>query len=249
MRYFLEISYLGTQYHGWQIQPRESSIQEYVERALSKILQSEIRIHGSSRTDTGVHALQQYAHFDFEKLNMGIGDLKWKLNSFLPNDISIAKVLPVPAFYHSRFDALSRSYTYRINLEKNPFSLVQSHYFRKPLDVESMNEAASLLLKNNDFQSFSKVRTDVANFNCTIEIAEWRQIGYQLEFRIKANRFLRGMVRAVVGTLIQIGEKKIRIQEFQNIIDSKDRRMAGSAAKAHGLTLEEVNYPKDYFEK
>ncbi|MFT5884453.1 MAG: tRNA pseudouridine38-40 synthase [Arcticibacterium sp.] len=247
MRYFLEITYLGTQYHGWQIQPRESSIQEHIELALSKILCREIRVQGSSRTDTGVHARQQYAHFDIENLNIATGDLKWKLNSFLPNDISIAQILPVPVHYHSRFDALSRSYTYRVNLEKNPFSLVQSLYFRKPLDLDSMNKAASFLLKNNDFQCFSKVRTDVANFNCNIVMAEWHQIGYQLEFRIKANRFLRGMVRAVVGTLIQIGEKKISISEFQHIIDSKDRRMAGSAAKAHGLTLEEVNYPEGYF--
>ncbi|WP_341225009.1 tRNA pseudouridine(38-40) synthase TruA [uncultured Arcticibacterium sp.] len=247
MRYFFEISYLGTHYHGWQIQPREISIQECIEKGLSKILQTEIRVNGSSRTDTGVHARQQYAHVEIPDLKMSVRDLVWKLNSFLPKDISIIRVVPVSNEKHSRFDAIDRKYIYRINLEKDPFCTENSLYFRKNLDIDKMNEVSKLLLQHSNFQCFSKVRTEVNNFICNIQTAEWILIGYHLEFHIKANRFLRGMVRAIVGTLLDVGLGKISKDEFQSILNSQDRRQAGSAAKAHALTLEEVNYPVNYF--
>lgn len=248
MRYFLEISYLGRNYHGWQTQPRESSIQEEIEKALQTLLKEEVRIHGSSRTDTGVHARQQYAHFDFVKLPISKEDLLWKLNSFLPKCIAIKKLLEMRAECHSRFDAISRKYVYRINLVKDPLELDKSLHFGKELNLEKMRAASKILLENIDYQCFSKVKTNVGNFNCTITQAEWIQKGNHLEFHIKANRFLRGMVRAIVGTLLDIGTEKVTLQEFQAIITSKDRTNAGSAVKAHGLTLEEVNYPDDYFE-
>jgi tRNA pseudouridine38-40 synthase len=248
MRYFLEISYLGTHYFGWQIQPNQISIQEHLEKAISTILNEPIRIHGSSRTDTGVHARQQYAHFDFGELNDSINDLKWKLNSFLPKDISVNDIHTVIDSSHSRFDAINRKYIYRVHLKKDPFAFDNSLYFRKDLDVVLMNLAAKTLLLNANYQCFSKVRTEVNNYICQIELAEWKQQESHLEFHIKSNRFLRGMVRAIVGTLMAIGQGKIEVNNLQKIIDSKDRRKAGSAAKAHGLTLEEVNYPQNYFQ-
>jgi tRNA pseudouridine38-40 synthase len=247
MRYFLEISYLGTHYFGWQTQPRETSIQENLEKALSLILQENIKIHGSSRTDTGVHARQQFAHFDIAVLGISIIDLKWKLNSFLPKDISINKIHLAYETCHSRFDAINRKYIYRIHLQKDPFCIDNSFYFRKELDLRLMNKAAKILLLNTNYQCFSKIKTEVNNFQCHIELAEWKVLGSHMEFHIVANRFLRGMVRAIVGTLLEIGQGRKSIIDFQEIIDSKDRRKAGSAAKAHGLTLEEVNYPENYF--
>ncbi|AWV98420.1 tRNA pseudouridine(38-40) synthase TruA [Arcticibacterium luteifluviistationis] len=247
MRYFFEISYLGTHYHGWQIQPREISIQECIEKGLAKILQTEIRINGSSRTDTGVHARQQYAHVEIEDLKMSIGDLTWKLNSYLPKDISINRIVAVSNEKHSRFDATDRKYIYRINLQKDPFCIENSLYFRKDLDVDKMNEVSKLLLNHSNFQCFSKVRTEVNNFICDIQKAEWILKGHNLEFHVKSNRFLRGMVRAIVGTLLDVGLGKVSQEDFQAILNSQDRRNAGSAAKAHGLTLEEVNYPENYF--
>lgn len=248
MRYFIEIGYLGTNYHGWQIQPNANSIQEELEKSLSTVLNLPIRIHGSSRTDTGVHARQQFAHIDLESLSISVSDLVWRLNSFLPKDISINGIHSLSETAHARFDATDRKYIYRINLEKDPFVLRNSLYFRKPLDLPMMNAAAQILFKHKDFQCFSKVKTEVNNFICTMEIAEWRQNGANLEFHIKANRFLRGMVRAVVGTLLDVGLGKISLEGFEDIILSKDRTKAGGAVKAHGLTLEEVNYPLNYFE-
>jgi tRNA pseudouridine38-40 synthase len=247
MRYFLEVRYLGKNYFGWQIQPRQISIQEHLESGLSRVLSLDMKIHGSSRTDTGVHAKQQFAHFDVDELHFSLNDLKWKLNSYLPNDIAVLQIHSSKEDSHSRFDAVSRKYIYRINLQKDPFTLDNSFYFRKELNVDLMNKASTILLKNTDFECFSKVKTEVNNFKCQIEEAEWKQFGHNLEFHIKANRFLRGMVRAIVGTLLDIGQSKINVDDFQKIIDSKDRRNAGSASKANGLTLEEVNYPENYF--
>jgi len=219
MRYFLEVRYLGTHYFGWQIQPRQISIQEHLENGLSRVLSSDIKIHGSSRTDTGVHARQQFAHFDIDELLISLQDLKWKLNSYLPRDIAVMDIIHSKEESHSRFDAASRKYIYRINLQKEPFMLNNSFYFRKELNVSLMNEAAVLLLINTDFECFSKVRTEVNNFKCHIQEAEWKQFGHNLEFHIKANRFLRGMVRAIVGTLLDVGQSKISVGDFQKIID------------------------------
>ena len=247
MRYFVELSYLGTAYHGWQFQPNAISIQEQLEDAFSKILRKEIRIHGSSRTDTGVHARQQYAYFDLDEINIPLKDLVWKLNSFLPKDISVNRLIQVHEDAHARFDAISRKYIYRLHLKKDPFLSLNSLFYRKSLDVNRMNKAAQVLFDFEDFQCFSKVKTDVTTFNCTIEEAYWTIKDYRLEFHIKANRFLRGMVRAIVGTLVEIGENKLDEDAFRGIIESKKRTRAGKSIEAIGLTLEEVNYPENYF--
>jgi tRNA pseudouridine38-40 synthase len=247
MRLFSEISYLGKNFHGWQIQPNARSIQQELEEAISRILKQEIRIHGSSRTDTGVHARQQYAHFDLNELPFSLKDLKWKLNSFLPADISVKNIQAVPDDAHSRFDAVSRKYIYRACTEKNPFRQNDVLYLRSIPEIDLMNISAQVLKKHTDFQCFSKVKTDVKTFECTIIEAEWKRNDDILEFHIKANRFLRGMVRAIVGTLLDVGFSKIDMSEFEHIILSKNRNLAGKAAAAHGLTLEEVNYPENYF--
>ncbi len=247
MRYFIEISYLGTAYHGWQLQPNAITIQEKLEDALSKILKQDVRIHGSSRTDTGVHARQQFAHFDIESLSIQKDHLIWKLNSLLPADISVNNIYKVSQDCHSRFDAENRKYIYRIHLKKDPFVIENSLYFRNGLDIEKLNNAALILFEYEDFQCFSKVKTEVNNFVCQISEAQWLLKGHHLEFHIKANRFLRGMVRAIVGTLLDIGMNKMNLDDLRSVIQSKDRTKAGSAAKAVGLTLEEVNYPVKYF--
>ena len=247
MRLFIEVSYLGKNYHGWQIQPNAITIQEMLEDGLSKLSGKPVRIHGSSRTDSGVHARQQFAHVDLEELPMKPGDLVWKMNSFLPADISVIRIIPVSQEAHSRFDAISRKYIYRISMKKNVFRIEDVLYFRKEPDVKRMNEAAQIVFQHTDFQCFSKVKTDVNNFDCEIMEAEWQWNEDILEFHIKANRFLRGMVRAIVGTLLDVGLGKMNSQEFENIILSKSRNRAGVAAEAHGLTLEEVNYPEKYF--
>ncbi|MGR3809485.1 tRNA pseudouridine(38-40) synthase TruA [Jiulongibacter sp. NS-SX5] len=247
MRYFIELSYLGTHYHGWQLQPNAVSIQEKLEDAFSKILRSEIRIQGSSRTDTGVHARQQFASFEIEDLVMQLKDLIWKVNSYLPGDIAVQNIYQATEDQHARFDAENRKYIYRLHLKKDPFRSHNSLLFKRSLDLEKMNKAAEILFEYTDFECFSKVKTDVNTFNCTILEAEWKKKGDTLEFHIKANRFLRGMVRAIVGTLLDVGEGKKTLEDFREIIESKQRTKAGRAVEALGLTLEEVNYPKGYF--
>ncbi|MFC3809853.1 tRNA pseudouridine(38-40) synthase TruA [Lacihabitans lacunae] len=248
MRYFLEVQYLGTNFHGWQLQPNATSIQEELEKALSMVLNQEIRINGSSRTDTGVHANQQYAHFDSELNLEETKKLIQRLNKILHPDIAIRNIYKLAPNTNSRFDALSRSYIYRISNQKLPFQYNFVSIYFQNFDFEQMNLAAKVLYNHTDFQSFSKVKTDVKTFNCTIELAEWVKNGEIWEFHIKANRFLRGMVRAIVGTLLDVGMGKISIAQFEAIILAKDRRKAGTAAKAEGLTLEKVTYPKKYFE-
>ncbi|MFD2033658.1 tRNA pseudouridine(38-40) synthase TruA [Belliella marina] len=245
-RYFLEIAYKGTHYHGWQFQNNAVSVQETIEKAISILLRTTVSIVGSGRTDTGVHASQQFAHFDF------VGDLDEfdflkKINSLLPRDIAIYSLKEVKAEAHSRFDAQWRSYVYKITLRKTPFEGELSwHYFR-PLDLEKMNEAAALLVPHQDFECFSKVKTDVSHFGCKIKEAYWEQNGHELLFHITANRFLRGMVRAIVGTLADVGEGKLSKSGFQAVLDSRDRNQAGSSAPAKGLYLCQVSYPRHIF--
>ena len=203
MRYFIELSYNGKNYHGWQIQPDAISVQEKINNALSTVYQKDIQIVGAGRTDTGVHASQMFAHFDIDKL---IDDnLEFKLNSILPNDIFIKAIFLVDDEKHASFDALSRSYEYKIWLGRNPFLLDFSWqiHSQKP-NVTLMNEAAKLLLDYEDFESFSKVKTNVHTFNCNVTEAFWVQKDNQLTFHISANRFLRNMVRAIVGTLLDV---------------------------------------------
>ncbi|WP_438976840.1 tRNA pseudouridine(38-40) synthase TruA [Polaribacter sp.] len=241
MRYFIELSYNGKNYHGWQIQPDAISVQEKINNALSTVYQKDIQIVGAGRTDTGVHASQMFAHFDIDKL---IDDnLVFKLNSILPNDVFIKAIFLVDDEKHARFDALSRSYEYKIWLGRNPFLLDFSWqiHSQKP-NVTLMNKAAKLLLDYEDFESFSKVKTNVHTFNCNVTEAFWVQKDNQLTFHISANRFLRNMVRAIVGTLLDVGLDKISISDFKNIIESKNRSNAGLSVPAKGLFLTQIKY-------
>ena len=247
MRYFIHLAYNGTPYHGWQIQPNATSVQETLNKAFSVLLQSEINLMGAGRTDTGVHAKEMYAHFDFEA-SIDIPNLVHKLNSFLPKDIVIYDIIPVHDDAHTRFDATKRTYEYHIHQFKNPFLDELSWYFHQPLDIDLMNEAAILLFNYTDFECFSKVNTDVNTFECTIFEAHWKRCeNDQLVFTISANRFLRNMVRSIVGTLINIGLQKITIEDFAQIIESKSRDKAGFSVPAHGLYLTQITY--DYISK
>jgi tRNA pseudouridine38-40 synthase len=241
LRYFIELSYNGKKYHGWQIQPDVISVQEKLNDAISTILQKKVEVVGAGRTDTGVHASQMFAHFDIE--NLIKGDVVHKLNSILPNDITVYKVFLVDDEMHARFNAESRSYEYRIWLGRNPFLLDFSWqiHSQKP-DLSKMNEAANTLLEYTDFQTFSKVKTEVYTFNCDVTAAFWKQEGDLLTFHISANRFLRNMVRAIVGTLVDVGLGKISTNDFRQIIESKNRSNAGLSVPAKGLFLTQIKY-------
>lgn len=241
MRYFIQLAYNGSAYHGWQYQPNASSVQETLNKALSVLLNTTINIMGAGRTDTGVHASQMYAHFDSEK-KLETTSLVHKLNSYLPKDIAIFDIIPVSDEAHSRFDATKRTYEYHINTTKNPFLEGLSWYYHQDLDIPLMNEAAKLLLNHTDFQCFSKVNTDVNTFDCTIFDAVWKKEKDHLIFTISANRFLRNMVRSIVGTLVNVGLHKITLVDFENIIKSKNREKAGFSVPAHGLYLTEITY-------
>jgi tRNA pseudouridine38-40 synthase len=241
MRYFIQFAYNGTHYHGWQFQPNASSVQETLNKAFSVLLNAPINIMGAGRTDTGVHAQEMYGHFDFEKI-IDVPVLVHKLNSYLPKDIAIFDIILVHNEAHCRFDATKRTYEYHINTVKNPFSEGLSWYMNQKLDIDLMNKAAGILLKHTDFQCFSKVHTDVNTFDCTIFEAYWKKENNKLVFTISANRFLRNMVRAIVGTLVNIGLRKISLTDFENIIASKSREKAGFSVPAHGLYLTEIKY-------
>jgi tRNA pseudouridine38-40 synthase len=241
LRYFIELSYNGKKYHGWQIQPDAISVQEKLNNAISTVFQEEIQVVGAGRTDTGVHASQMFAHFDIEK------ELKknivFKLNAILPNDISVHQVFLVDDEKHARFNATSRSYEYKIWLGRNPFLLDFSWqiHSQRP-DIHLMNEASKLLLEYTDFQTFSKVKTEVYTFNCDVTEAFWELKESELTFHISANRFLRNMVRAIVGTLVDVGLGKISIEGFRAIIESKNRSNAGLSVPAKGLFLTKIKY-------
>jgi tRNA pseudouridine38-40 synthase len=244
MRYFIEFSYKGTNYSGWQRQNNAISVQQLLDEALSLIHRETIESVGSSRTDTGVHAEQQYAHFDTVN---GVKDsdlLTYRLNSLLPSDIAVHRIFEVEETAHSRFDASYRRYEYRIVRRKNPFLSGESHIFHKPLDIVRMNEAATLLLTYKNFESFSKIHTQVNNFLCDITLAEWFEKDGILIFSIRSNRFLRGMVRALVGTLLEVGTGKKSKENFEKIILAQDRSKAGPQAPPEGLFLVEVGYPE-----
>ncbi|TSE11141.1 tRNA pseudouridine(38-40) synthase TruA [Aquimarina algiphila] len=243
MRYFLELSYNGTPYHGWQRQPNAISVQEVLEQALSTLLRIKVVVVGAGRTDTGVHAKQIMAHFDYEN-RLESEELKYKLNAILPAQIAVYKLSRVRDDAHARFDAISRSYEYYVTMLKDPFKINASYYVKKPLDIVAMNEAAKLLLNYTNFKCFSKSKTDVKTYNCTITNASWEIENDQMIFKISANRFLRNMVRAIVGTLIEIGEHKLNKEDLIHIIKSEDRSQAGYSVPAHGLYLTAVEYPK-----
>ncbi|SDM37136.1 tRNA pseudouridine(38-40) synthase TruA [Chryseobacterium taihuense] len=241
MRYFIEFSYNGKNYFGYQIQPKDISVQEELEKALSTILREPIKTTGAGRTDTGVHAKKMFAHFDTtQDLSQ---QLVHQLNSFLPNDIAVYKIFRVNDDYHARFDATFRTYEYYISLEKNPFTQDSAwQHWRRPLDINKMNEACRILFDYEDFTSFAKLHTDNKTNLCSIYKAEWKQNGSELKFTVSANRFLRNMVRAIVGTMVDIGAGKIQPEDLRNIIENKNRNSAGTSAPAHGLFLVDVGY-------
>lgn len=245
MRYFIEFAYNGKNYHGWQYQPNAASVQETLSKAVSVLLRNETELMGAGRTDTGVHAKQMFAHFDtdkpFETKNF-IG----KLNSYLPKDIVVFEIHQVSDESHARFDAKKRTYEYHIHTFKDAFKNEQSWYLHQKLDINKMNAATKMLFKYQDFQCFSKVHTDVNTFNCSIFEASWTQKDNNIVFTIVADRFLRNMVRAIVGTLTEIGTGKRNLEDFKQIIESKDRSQAGASAPAHGLFLTKVEYPYIY---
>ncbi len=243
MRYFIEFSYNGKAYHGWQNQPNATTVQEILEESLSILLKEKVNVYGAGRTDKGVHALQMFAHFD-TGIVFEINTTVFKLNRLLPKDISIDNIFLVHNEAHARFDALSRQYKYRITNKKNVFSYENAYYFRPDLDIVKMNEAAKLLFEYEDFQCFSRSNTDVKTYDCTIMKAEWTRDNNELIFTIKANRFLRNMVRAIVGTFINIGLGKLEVEELHTIIKSKNRSKSGASVPGYALYLSEIEYPK-----
>lgn len=244
MRYFIEFSYNGSSFFGYQIQPNQISVQEVLEKALSTLLRKKIKTTGAGRTDTGVHAKKMFAHFDTEITLPK--DFVYRLNAFLPPSISIKQIISVDENLHARFDATYRTYEYYISLSKNPFTEKTAWQFWKGnLEVEKMNEACKILFEHIDFTSFSKLHTDVKTNNCKIFKAYWEQNGDELKFTISADRFLRNMVRAIVGTMIEIGSGKIQPNDLHDIILQKNRNSAGTSAPAHALFLVDIGYPKN----
>ncbi|GGK73864.1 tRNA pseudouridine(38-40) synthase TruA [Rufibacter glacialis] len=247
MRYFLEVAYDGTRFHGWQLQPNALTVQEVLDDGLRKVFRlPQVETVGSGRTDTGVHAAQQWVHVDLPQV-LPPAEIQHKLNRILPPDIVVGQVMPVGPEAHTRFDAISRTYEYRITRQKNPFLVRHAHYLSRTPDVDSMNQAAQALLHLEDFTTFSKVKGDTKHYRCTITHAHWREEGDLLIFTIKANRFLRGMVRLVVGTLLDVGKGKLTAVQFRDAIERQDRRLASGAAPAEGLFLYRVEYPAGYF--
>ena len=242
MRYFIKLAYKGTNYFGWQYQPDAISVQETLNKALSTLLKTNIDILGAGRTDSGVHAKEMFAHFDYET-EIDTKKIVYKLNSFLPKDIAIFDLIKVHDDAHARFDATKRTYEYHIHTKKNAFESDDSWYYSLPLDVEKMNEACKILFEYIDFECFSKTHTDVNTFNCKIFEANWKQNEDKLVFTIAADRFLRNMVRAIVGTMINIGSGKVSLNDFRKIIESKNRSKAGFSVPAHGLYLTKIEYP------
>lgn len=241
-RYFVHLAYNGARYCGWQIQPHSPSVQAELERCLSLKLGQPVSITGCGRTDTGVHARCYYAHFDLERPIDNCEDLTYRLNVFLPSDIVVYRIWEVKPESHARFDACSRTYHYQITRVKDPFHQNDAYAYYGPLDVAKMQEAADLLPTYTDFTSFSKLHTQVKTNNCRIMEARWMDQDGLLVFRIKADRFLRNMVRAIVGTLLEVGKGRMSIDEFREVIEQKDRCSAGESVPAQGLFLQEVDY-------
>ena len=244
MRYFISFSYCGKPFHGWQRQPNAITVQQLMEEALSMLIRVPIVLTGAGRTDAGVHAKQMYAHFDLENLK-GLENLKFRINSFLPSAIAIHNIFKVPNDAHARFDAVERTYEYWVIQEKNPFYMESAYYIKHTLDIDKMNEAATLLLNYNDFKCFSKSNTDVRTYLCSIEVAFWEQREEILVFTITADRFLRNMVRAIVGTLLDVGAGKFTSADVVAIIEAEDRAKSSASAAAKGLYLTRVLYSEN----
>jgi tRNA pseudouridine38-40 synthase len=240
-RYFIELAYDGTKYHGWQVQQNAVSVQELLNKALTTLLRQPIETIGCGRTDTGVHAKEYFAHFDGPQLTGGAVNLRG-LNALLPHDIAIKRIIPVHADAHARFDATLRSYEYHIHFEKNPFLNGYSWLLRDRPNLELMNKAALIIMEYIDFSCFSKSNTQVKTNNCKIAKAVWEQTDNGIIFKITADRFLRNMVRAIVGTLLLVGKGEMQPEEIRDIIESKNRSNAGMSVPACGLYLTEVKY-------
>ncbi|MDL2247196.1 tRNA pseudouridine(38-40) synthase TruA [Bacteroides sp. OttesenSCG-928-J23] len=248
-RYFIYLAYDGTNYHGWQIQPNGISVQECLMKALFTFLRREVEVVGAGRTDAGVHASLMVAHFDLEGELLDTKQLAIKLNRILPPDISVYKVCAVAPDAHARFDALSRTYKYYITTDKYPFQRQYRYRIHGMPDFEKMNEAATLLYEYTDFTSFSKLHTDVKTNNCKVTHAQWvQEDAFTWVFTITADRFLRNMVRAIVGTLLEVGKGKLSPEGFRTVIEQKDRNKAGTSVPGQGLFLVNVEYPEKIFQ-
>jgi len=242
-RYFIEVAYKGTAYSGFQVQENAVTIQSQVEHALQLLHRNAIQLTGSSRTDTGVHALQNYFHFDYEQdIHL---QAVYKLNAILPPDIVVRRILPMPAEAHSRFDAVSREYVYKLHSFKNPFLENASYYYPYKLNMNALHEGAAYLLNQQNFFAFSKTNTQVKNFRCQIIKSQWLTEGEGLTYNIEANRFLRGMVRLVTATLLKLGRGRITFKEFESLFTKNTK--CGFSVPAHGLYLQKVIYPENYF--
>lgn len=242
MRYFVTFSYDGSRYHGWQIQPNGDSVQAQLQRGLSLLLRQEVMVTGAGRTDAGVHARMMVAHFDFPTY-LDEKQLAYKLNKLLPGDIAIAGVRQVEENLHARFSATSRMYRYYVHTAKNPFLRNTSCELHYPLDFNKMNEAADMLKRYDDFGAFCKAHADVKTTLCKVTVARWHQTSPTTwYFEIRANRFLRNMVRAVVGTLIDVGRERLTMEDFQRVVEGKKRTEAGESMPAHALFLEDITY-------
>lgn len=252
MRYFIQLSYDGTGYHGWQVQPNGVSVQEVLQKALSTLLRQPTEVTGAGRTDAGVHASMMVAHFDWPAAHEGEGgeeapldctQLTYKLNRLLPPDVAVQAVRPVSPEMHARFSATRRTYHYYIHTRKDPFLRGYSWQVNVPLDFALMNEAAQVLLEYSDFTSFSKTGTDVKTNICQLTEARWEQLKPgEWRFTVSANRFLRNMVRAIVGTLVEVGRHRMTISQMRHVIEAKDRQRAGESVPGHALYLTNIEY-------
>ncbi len=250
MRYFLQLSFKGTGYHGWQEQSNSpDTIQEICNKAISKVLNHPVKLAGAGRTDTGVHAETFFAHFDSPIETLSEDKKKWlyKFNSVTPFTIAFRDILKVKEDAHARFDATSRTYRYDIVTRKNPFLYNRALFYPHPLEIDNMNKACAILKQHNEFSSFKKVKSNNKTDYCTIKSANWEMQVDKLSFTITADRFLRNMVRAIVGTMLSVGSGKYSPQDFSRIIENKNRSRAGASVSACGLYLIAIEYPPEIF--
>ncbi len=247
MRYFMELCYDGAAYCGWQRQPAAPTVQRTLEKALSTLLREEVETVGAGRTDTGVNASYYTAHFDCSQPVTDCDKLVYKLNLILPHDIAVKAVKAVADTAHARFDAVEREYTYYISQRKDPFRRFSAWQYYVPLDIDRMNSAAESLLRHDDFTSFAKLNSNNKTNICRVIRAEWRREGYMLVFTIRADRFLRNMIRAIVGTLVDVGRGRLTPEDFESILIARDLSLSSGSAPARGLFLSDVAYPESVF--